>query len=333
VLLGHLDTVPAGGHWQYPPFSGEMVDGRIYGRGAIDTKGGMAASIYALAALKQHSDSLPKGRAQFIGVPDEETGATGTLGIKYLAARGLLGGKGAIYAYSGSQIILGHRGLIRYRVICTGEAIHTGAQEWQEHTAGANAVTGMARFLLALEQLPFPYSPVPYFEHFKTMVTPGTVIKGGVSINIVPDHCEALVDIRITPENNSEAAFEALFDEAAKEIERACPGVKLRYERLNYTPAAISDEHTPLFGILADVIPQVMGFPAVKTVAGPANEGYLLIEQGIPTVCGLGPTGANAHAANEYVEISGLVDAALIFAVTARRLALSAALPAALTSN
>jgi acetylornithine deacetylase/succinyl-diaminopimelate desuccinylase-like protein len=56
-------------------------------------------------------------------------------------------------------------------------------------------------------------------------------------------------------------------------------------------------------------------------VAGPANEGYLLIERGIPTICGFGPTGKNAHAADEYVEIQGLVEAAKIFCLTARRLA------------
>jgi acetylornithine deacetylase/succinyl-diaminopimelate desuccinylase family protein len=317
LLLGHLDTVPPGdlANWTHPPFSGEIADGRIYGRGAIDTKGGMAAAIYALAAVKDQIN----GQAQFIGVPDEETGATGTLGIKYLSARGLLSGKGAIYAYSGSEIILGHRGLLRYRLVCTGQAIHTGAFEWQEQTSGANAVTGMAHLLLALEQInvAFPRSSAPYFERFRTVMTPGTIINGGVSVNIVPDRCEALIDIRTTPENDPQT-IEALLDQAIRQIET--PALKFRYERLNYIPAVCSDERAPIFSILADLIPQVRGIPAVKTVAGPANEGYLLIEQGIPTVCGFGPTGENAHAANEYADVGSLADAALIFALTARRM-------------
>ena len=320
LLIGHLDTVPPGdaANWTYPPFSGEIADGRIYGRGAIDTKGGMAAAIYALAAVK---DRLPAGqRAQFIGVPDEETGATGTLGIKYLSAHRLLHGKGAIYAYSGSEIILGHRGLLRYRLTCTGQAVHTGSFEWQERTSGANAVTGMARLLLALEQINagFPHSSAPYFERFRTVMTPGTIISGGVSVNIVPDRCEALIDVRTTPENDA-SVIERLIDEASAQI--ATPTLKFQRERLNFIPAACSDERAPIFVILADLIPQVRGVPAVKTVAGPANEGYLLIEQGIPTVCGFGPTGDNAHAANEYAEMDGLSEAALIFALTARRMA------------
>ncbi|MEP6983974.1 MAG: M20/M25/M40 family metallo-hydrolase, partial [Chloroflexota bacterium] len=56
LLVGHLDTVPAGDEsaWTHPPFAGEQADGRLYGRGAIDTKGGMTAALYALALLKQH---------------------------------------------------------------------------------------------------------------------------------------------------------------------------------------------------------------------------------------------------------------------------------------
>jgi succinyl-diaminopimelate desuccinylase len=321
LLLGHLDTVPPGdlANWAHPPFSGEITDGRIYGRGAIDTKGGMAAAIYALAAVKDHVN----GRAQFIGVPDEETGATGTLGIKYLSARGLLSGKGAIYAYSGSEIILGHRGLLRYRLVCTGQAIHTGAFEWQEQTSGANAVTGMARLLLALEQInaAFPRSSAPYFERFRTVMTPGTIINGGVSVNIVPDRCEALIDIRTTPENDPQT-IEALFDQAIANINDETPALKFTFEQMNFIPAVCSDERAPIFSILADLIPQVRGIPAIKTVAGPANEGYLLIEQGVPTVCGFGPIGENAHAANEYADVDSLADAALIFALTARRMRL-----------
>lgn len=319
LLLGHLDTVPPGDEsaWNYPPFSGVVADGRIYWRGAVDTKGGMVAALYALAAVARHSELLAAGRVQLVCVPDEESGATGTLGIRYLAAHGLLDGRGAIYAYSGDQITLGHRGLLRYRLTCRGEAIHTGASDWQDGRAGANAVTGMARLLVALEELDFPYSTARYFERFKTFVTPGTVIQGGVSINIVPATCEALVDIRLTPEHDV-AAIERLLEQ---EIDRITnPRLHFEYERLNFAPAAISDETDPFFALLEQVVKDVKHVQPERVVAGPANEGYLLIEHGIPTVCGLGPTGENAHADNEYVEIQGLVDAASIFALTASRL-------------
>jgi len=323
LLLGHLDTVPPGDEdrWTYPPYGGIVADGKVHGRGAIDTKGGMTASLYALAALQQ-TGALHKGRAQLICVPNEESGATGELGIKFLGPRGLIKGLGAIYAYSGDEIILGHRGLIRFRLTATGQAIHTGAHEWQERTAGANAVTAMARLLLELEAIEIEHSTHKYFDQFRTVVTPGTMIEGGISINVVPNHCEALVDVRITPEYGLDR-IQTMLDEA---IERAArPGIEFGYSLLNYAPAAISDEDAPIFSILESVIEQVKAVPTRRAVAGPANEGYLLIERGIPTACGLGPAGENAHAVNEYVTIQGLLDAASIFSLTARHL--SACLP------
>ncbi len=319
LLIGHMDTVPPGDEqaWTYPPSSGKVVNGRIFGRGAIDTKGGITSALYALAALARNPDGLAAGRAQLICVPDEESGATGTLGIKFLYRSGLLGGLGAIYAYSGDQIVLGHRGLVRYRILCTGEAIHTGALEWQNQSAGANAVTGMARLLVELENIETLYSNARYFEQYRTLFTPGTIIHGGVSINIVPDQCEALLDIRITPEFEL-ASAERLLEGCINKVAR--DRLTFSYDLLNYVPAAISDERAPLFSIVEAVIQEVKSIVPERVVAGPANEGYLLIERGIPTVCGLGPTGANAHAANEYVEIQGLVDAAAIFCLTASRL-------------
>lgn len=321
LLLGHLDTVPAGDEaaWVYPPFAGTIADGRVHGRGAIDTKGGMAAALGALAALKATEGALHRGRAALICVPDEESGATGTLGIKVLAERGLLKGLGAIYAYSGDELLLGHRGLLRYRLTCTGEAIHTGSLDWQERRAGANAVTGMARLLIALERQVFPPSTHRYFEAYRTVITPGTVVQGGTSINIVPDRCEALVDIRLTPEHDL-AFFTPRLKAAVADAARTQKGLRFAYEVLNFVPAAISDETAPFFSVLEDVVCAVKGTRPVRAVAGPANEGYLLIEHGIPTVCGMGPAGENAHAPNEYVEIQGLVEAAGIYALSAHRL-------------
>ncbi len=321
LLLGHLDTVPAGDEaaWSHPPFAGALADGRIYGRGAVDTKGGMTAALFALAALQAVPGALPTGRAQFIGVPDEETGATGTLGIKYLHERGLLHGRGAIYAYSGHQITLGHRGLVRYRLICRGEAVHTGFDEWQDGLAGANAVTGMARLLLALESTMFPFSTTPYFEGYRTIITPGTVIHGGVSINIVPDRCEALVDCRLTPEVRR-ADLDDRLQTAIQHIQAEVPRLRFEVELLNDAPAAFTPEDAAIVLALDSAIRAVTGVVPPRLVAGPANEGYLLVERGIPTICGMGPTGANAHAFDEYVEVKGLVDAAMIFALTARRL-------------
>lgn len=320
LLVGHLDTVPAGDEsaWTHPPFGGEQADGRLYGRGAVDTKGGMTAALYALALVKQHPEALPNGRAQLICVPDEESGATGTLGIKWLYDHGLLEGKGAIYAYSDDNITLGHRGLLRYTLVCHGQAIHSGAGEWQQGTAGVNAVTGMARLLLELENLRFPYSTAPYFSQFRTVITPGTLIQGGVSINIVPDTCEAAVDIRLTPESNR-LQIEALMDECIKRVESE-RGVRFTRKLLNDASSALIADDAAIVQVLESVVRDVKHKEPQRVVAGPANEGYLLIERGIPTICGFGPHGENFHAIDEYVTIDSLVETATIFALSAHRM-------------
>jgi len=193
--------------------------------------------------------------------------------------------------------------------------------------AGANAVTGMARLLLALESTPFPFSTTPYFERYRTIITPGTVIQGGVSINIVPDSCEALVDCRLTPEV-SRAELDERLQAAIRIIQAEVPRLRFEVQLLNDAPAAftpddaaiVPPDDAAIVPALDSAIREVTGVVPPRLVAGPANEGYLLVERGIPTICGMGPTGANAHAADEYVEVKGLVEAAMIFAVTACRL-------------
>ncbi|MCA9881732.1 MAG: M20/M25/M40 family metallo-hydrolase [Anaerolineae bacterium] len=319
LLIGHLDTVAAGDKsaWTYPPFSATLADGKLFGRGAVDTKGGMAAAIMALAALKAIPGALVQGRASFIGVPDEESGATGTLGIRWLAAREKLKGKGAIYCYSGRDIHLGHRGLIRFEITCKGESVHTGSDEWQNGQKGTNAVIAMARLLLKLEEAQF-LAGDGYFSRFKTVVTPGTMINGGIGVSIVPDRCAALVDVRTVP-----GADQDVLDFVARavaEVQAAHPGLKVDVNKFIHLSAAISDENAPIFSIVEDVTEQLTGLRPRRLVAGPANEGYLLIEHGIPTICGFGPIGDNFHAIDEYVEVNSLVETAQIYALTAHRM-------------
>ncbi len=324
LLVGHLDTVPAGdlARWTYPPFSGHIADGKIFGRGAIDTKGGITAALYALAALVKTDDALTPSRAQLICVPDEESGATGTLGVKFLAQQDLLDAQGAIYVYPGTEEMpLGHRGVIRFRLIAYGLAAHTGSSGKQHRKRkGHNAVTAMADLLLHLEQAETPFSKTPYFDRFQAAITPGTVISGGTGINIVPDQCQALVDVRTIPEFDLPQVETAL-NQAIAAVTARRPGVSFDYELLNHLPPAISDTDAPLFSIVEQVTQSVKSIKPEHVVSGPANEGYLFIRQGIPMVCGFGPSGGNAHAIDEYVEIDSLLEAALIYGLIAQKMA------------
>lgn len=316
LLVGHTDTVPPidEDSWAYPPFSGTLADGRLYGRGAVDNKGGIAAALYALAALQ--TQDIP---AALVCVPDEENGATGFLGIRWLHANDYLHGDAAIYTYSGRVIHIGHRGVVRYRLTCHGQSTHTGGDGWQYGEQGANAVTAMADLLLRMEAMSFAHSDKPYFDRFRTMVTPGTVIIGGSAVNIVPGECEALVDVRTTPEVDPEQLL--LQVEALANAVEQKRKVTFIIQETNRLPAVMSPPETPIFTELQTVTEKLTGQRPPLAIAGPANEGYLLVKYGIPTVCGFGPIGAGFHATDEYVEVDSLPETAAIYALTGLRLA------------
>ena len=106
--------------------------------------------------------------------------------------------------------------------------------------------------------------------------------------------------------------------------ERSRPGLRLSKMLLNDASAAITRDDARVVRALESVVRDVRDKTPERVVAGPANEGYLLIDRGIPTICGFGPDGANAHAVDEYVEIDSLVETAAMFAITARRMAQAA---------
>lgn len=316
LLVAHLDTVGIGDKaaWRFPPFGGELADGRIYGRGAADTKGGLVAALAAL--LLVHQLPAPEQPTVLLAaVPDEESGATGRLGIRFLHERGLLSGRGAIYCYPGNQkLILGHRGVLRLTIETVGRAQHTGGTRWQDEPVGQNAVTTMAAILQALEALRFPESSSGLFAPYRTVITP-TTITGGSGVSIVPDRCVATVDVRLIPATSREtvlAAVQRVLDEVA--TSRAAPPVMLR-EDVALLPTEIPADE-PVVRAAQQAAQAVLGRPPRLAISGPANESYLLNELGIPT-CIIGPEGENVHAADEYVVVSSLFDSAAIYAHTA----------------
>ncbi len=316
ILVGHMDTVPEGDHalWSAGPFAAEVRDDRIIGRGACDNKAGIAVAVILLGVLAEFADQL-QGRVIVAGVPDEESGATGRIGITPLLRDGYLpSGVQAIYTYPGLHTLcIGHRGLLRVLIQARGEATHTGGDDWEFGQAGANAVTALAEYLLALESWRPPYQPHPAFPGRRPVVTPGTLIRGGEIESMVPASAEAMVDVRLLPGQTGEEVLAAIRRLADPILEKR-PGVELSWQKRIDLPAVAIPLETPIVQALGRWTAELVGQYPATVGAGPANEGYLLIQAGIPTVCGFGPPGGNAHSADEYVERSGLLQAAKIYA-------------------
>jgi acetylornithine deacetylase/succinyl-diaminopimelate desuccinylase-like protein len=321
LLVAHTDTVPFGDEhaWTHAPLSGEISGGKLFGRGAIDNKGGIASALGAMLTLNALPEGVLRKGVAFIGVPDEEAGATGMLGIRFLHDRGLLAGRGAIYVYPGmDRIELGHRGVWRLMLTARGTAFHSGSLDWQEAEPGHNAVTGLAEIALELERLRFPKLGSGLFAPFRTTITP-TKFSGGSGPSIVPPTASAYVDVRLVPDVPHSEVEAAVQEVVARVVRRRPPlAVEIRTEVT--IPHTEIPTDAAIVGSVRRAAERVLGASPSLSVSGPANESYILNGYGIPT-CVFGPAGANGHSADEYLLIDTLAPVAKIYALAALDLA------------
>lgn len=316
ALIGHMDTVAEGNleGWSSPPFAADINEGRIVGRGAADNKAGIACALYTLLLLRDLKLIDPDRQQVFVaGVVDEESGACSPLGVRHLLNSGMLPARGAIYTYMSDIVCIGHRGLIRLELNARGEAIHAGVADWHNQVRGGNAVTALAELLLKMESLHIPANPPPAFEHLGFTITPGTIFKGGSFPSIVPDSASAIVDIRLLPGQSSTEVLEQIRQQI-RAVENNRSRIAFDMKVTVDIPGALIQQDHPLALIAQDYTEAMTGRRWETAGAGPANEGYMLIEAGIPTLCGFGPTGGNPHAPNEWVQIDSLPATVAMFA-------------------
>src|SRR3954453_14371531 len=199
LLLGHTDVVPVGDGWTTDPFGGEVRDGRIYGRGASDMKGGLAAALTAIAALR---DSKLTGPVELAAVVDEEETGKGIRAYVAARQRPFLG---CITAEpTDLQTIIGARGDSYLRVAIHGRSCHAGNPD-----DGANAIYGAAAVIAEIERLHAELAAKPH-----PLLGPATwsvgQINGGTGGSIVPAECVLVADRRLLPGESPEAVLSDL---------------------------------------------------------------------------------------------------------------------------
>jgi len=319
AVIAHIDTVAEGKHedWSSPPFSAKVIDGKMIGRGTADNKAGIACGLYAMAIARDLGLLNPVTQKFILaGVVDEESGACSPLGVRYLLDEGHLKAKGAIYAYASDIVCIGHRGLLRLEITTRGASVHAGLAGWHNRAEGQNAVTGLAEILLRLEKLDVPSETVPGFEHLGFTITPGTLFNGGDYASIVPNKATAMVDIRLLPGQKKEKTLETI-NQIIQKVKDERPGLGVETQLLVDIPGASIPVDHPLAQLAQKYTALVHGQAWPIRGAGPGNEGYMLIGAGIPTLCGFGPTGGNAHAPDEWVLVDSLPRTAALFAALA----------------
>ncbi|MFQ5950615.1 MAG: M20 family metallopeptidase [Candidatus Geothermarchaeales archaeon] len=315
LFNGHTDVVPEGDAtlWSVDPFSGEVKEGWLYGRGSSDMKGALASIATAVEAVV-NSDLDLEGSVAFHGVADEEVG--GGFGTRYLTRKHMvLADLGVVAEGSVFDGVIALRPAVRgvcwIRLETRGKAAHAS-----NPGRGVNAVLSMSKLLLALQDLRLDLGHHRYLPD--PTLSPGTVIKGGVKTNIIPELCTAEVDARTIP-GVSEQMILGEVEKVMEKLKAKDPSFVGKAEIvISGKPAEISVHHQ-VVKVARGAAKMVVGYePPLRGGSGSNDSSYLIHNAGVPTICGFGPgdhTLSNAHGADEKVSVKELVNFAKIYAL------------------
>ena len=318
LLEGHTDVVTEGNpaEWTHPPFAADLVDGRIYGRGAADMKSGLAAAMVAAAAIKRSGAALA-GRLVVGALVDEEGDM---LGAKHLCttAIGRELDAAIICEPEQNELCLEQRGVVWARVAIRGRMAHGAMPE-----AGVNPITALGALLREVPALERRLRKLcrrsPYLR--PPTVTPTIArapVQGIEQSNVIPSSARALLDVRLTP-GPDETAVARELDAACRQAMARCPGSTIEWEPVNGFRLATKVERSePLVRAMVAGVRQATGRRAVfGGVPGSTDGTILRMQLGIPIVtCGPGKR-LIPHQVDEHVEITELVDAAKIYVASA----------------
>ena len=171
---------------------------------------------------------------------------------------------------------------------------------------GINAVTKMAKILLALEDLKLKYNPSEIFPNRKPVITPGTLIRGGTNINIVPDTCEAFCDVRLLPNQAKEQVKKQII-ERINQLKKHDPNLEFKLEELLYIPAVYINKNEKIVDILYKAAKDILKKDFRLEGTGPWSDAHFFISKSISTVT-FGPDGKNTHSENEFVYIDSVIN-------------------------
>lgn len=308
IFNGHLDVVPAGdlSQWQYPPFEGKRVKGKIYGRGTSDMKGGIASFIHAISMIDRAKIALDRGSIVLHLVSDEES--HGHQGTGFLSQRGLIRGDAAIVGEpTYLDAVIAHKGALWLRVSTFGKSAH-GSRPGQ----GINAIEKMMNLITCLNSIPLQG------EHpllGKPTINIGA-IRGGTKINMVPDQCDIGVDRRMLPGEKKEEVLKEI-KKAFCSLQSRDPLLRYRIEEIDHADPSETSPQEEIVRVALEAISEVRGKrPSLRGSSGFMDSRFYINQFRIPTLI-FGPGGMDqSHTANESVEVDALVQAAEIYALT-----------------
>ncbi|WP_245953664.1 M20 family metallopeptidase [Arthrobacter silvisoli] len=314
LFLGHSDVVPAGTGWERPPFEPYSRDGRLFGRGSTDMKGGLAAVLIALKALKDAGAELPFSAALACTVDEEDLG----IGIRAYTASAAAD---PAFSYSACVVaeptdletVIACRGDSYIELKVTGKSAHSGRP-----ADGRNAIDAAAKILdlvrddharLKAEQDP--------------LLAAGSwnvgLISGGTGTSMVAAECTVSLDRRLMPDDDAQLILDRL-REQIREAGIDSDGVSVAAAVTMEMPGFRTPADHPLVANSVSALADVGVDSAITGWTAACDGGFVSRDLGVPAIV-MGPGGLNdqAHQVNESVSISELVAAARAYALMCLR--------------
>jgi succinyl-diaminopimelate desuccinylase len=291
LFVCHLDVVAAGRDgWNYPPFAGVESNGKIYGRGSMDMKGGIAAVVTAIREVVDSGAKL-EGDIIFAALAGEETDSSG-------ARRFVSGLESNLPKIAGVvvpeptdfEVVVAHRGILWLEVKTAGLAAHSSTPE-----LGVNAITSMKLLLDELGDYKIRFKPHKRLGNCSMSIN---TITGGKEINVVPDKCSVGIDIRTLPGQNRQEIISD-FEKIFAKLKQKSPQFDASVSIVREVEALETDSGCDFVKHFCSIV----GASETKAV-GFTTDGPHFTPLGTPVVI-FGPGKPQlAHKPNEYIEIS-----------------------------
>ena len=326
---GHFDVVPVGDGWTVNPFDAEIRDGKLYGRGSSDQKAGIAASIFAVEAIRRAGIRL-RGTVEQSGSVDEESG--GFAGVAHLASHGWIGSDKTDFVIiteptNTNQVCLGHRGVYWFKVTTHGRIAHGSMPHF-----GVSAVDHLVDFLhdvnyrlkpsLAQRKTSVPVEP-PGSRYASINVNSlfGGQPEQGLQTPCVADRSGAIFDRRFLAEEKFEDVHGEV-RELLKALRERNPEFRYDIEDLMIVHPVTTDPGCELVAGISESVREVLGkTPRLTASPGTYDQKHVVRVGSVKQCIAYGPGILDqAHLPDEYVLVDDVVTSAKVMALTAMRL-------------
>lgn len=312
LFVGHSDVVPAGGGWSTDPFVATSSGGRLFGRGACDMKGGLAAVVVAMAALKRCGalGSAPVSLACL--VDEEDTG----LGIRHFvtAERKRTYSQCVVAEPTDLVTITGCRGAANLEITVTGRSAHAGRP-----SNGRNAVSAAARIVVLIDSTAEDLRSHAHPTLGAATWNVGT-IDGGTGTSMVADRCTITADRRLLPgEEAGDVAASLYEDIVAAGI--VTDGIDVTITVPMEMPGFLTSADAKIVDTAVTAVADATGHAGTDVWTASCDGGFVARDMGIPTVVlGPGEIETQAHQPDESVAVQQLCDSARAYALLASRI-------------